>query len=264
MTLLAYEATRSVRVEPFEIPHPRLPQPTGIKLSTRPSRWSCRSCVPDSACWRGWCGCCRAPRWGSSGCSATRRPSRPSPTPTASRTTCPVGAVLRARPDARDRRHARECRSGTWSTGAPTTVGRSPCCALPRAYQALEGPVGRGLHVPVTLVTGAIDEAAQREGLHRAGPGRCRRPAVWHHLALSACGVPVRRKKRRLPARTSRAARNRLPRSCAAALADLEAGAAAAGARPGDRPAGPADSLPVARSSFAGAHLTVKGGGRRA
>ena len=74
MTLLAYEATRDVRVEPFEIRTPVAPT-TGIKLST-PSPSSCRSCAPGWGCSRGWCGCCRAPRWASSGCSATRRRSR--------------------------------------------------------------------------------------------------------------------------------------------------------------------------------------------
>ena len=49
VTLLAYEATRDVRVEPVEIVTPGRAdhrRPAG----RRPSRSSCRSCGPGSAC----------------------------------------------------------------------------------------------------------------------------------------------------------------------------------------------------------------------
>ena len=48
VTLLAYEATRDVRVEPQDIVTPVAPT-TGVRLPAR-SRWSCRSCGPGSAC----------------------------------------------------------------------------------------------------------------------------------------------------------------------------------------------------------------------
>ena len=48
VTLLAYEATRDVRVEPVDIVTPVSPT-TGTKLAT-PARWWCRSCAPVSAC----------------------------------------------------------------------------------------------------------------------------------------------------------------------------------------------------------------------
>ena len=49
VTLLAYEATRDVRVEPVDIVTPVAPT-TGVRLAHAPSRWSCRSCGPASAC----------------------------------------------------------------------------------------------------------------------------------------------------------------------------------------------------------------------
>jgi uracil phosphoribosyltransferase len=48
VTLLAYEATRDVRVEAVDITTPVAPT-TGVR-SPRRSRWSCRSCAPASAC----------------------------------------------------------------------------------------------------------------------------------------------------------------------------------------------------------------------
>ena len=76
MTLLAYEATREVRVEPFEIETPVAPT-TGIKLSNpkplivpilRAGLGMLEGMVRAAA---------RAPRSASSACSATRRRSRP-------------------------------------------------------------------------------------------------------------------------------------------------------------------------------------------
>ena len=61
VTLLAYEATRDVRVAPSDIVTP-VASTTGVKLASPPppvlrwrrrSRWSCRSCGPASACWTG-------------------------------------------------------------------------------------------------------------------------------------------------------------------------------------------------------------------
>ena len=50
VTLLAYEATRDVRVEPVDIVDPGRARPTGRQARRRPSRWWCRSCGPASAC----------------------------------------------------------------------------------------------------------------------------------------------------------------------------------------------------------------------
>lgn len=100
MTLLAYEATREVRVEPFEIETPVAPT-TASALRTE------TLIVPILRAGLGiveaWCGCCRAPRSVSSGCSATRRPSPSRPMPTGFRGPH-RSAGLRPRPDARDRR----------------------------------------------------------------------------------------------------------------------------------------------------------------
>ena len=52
VTLLAYEATRDVRVEPFDITTPVAPT-TGVTPVRRRSRWWCRSCGPAWACSRG-------------------------------------------------------------------------------------------------------------------------------------------------------------------------------------------------------------------
>ena len=51
VTLLAYEATREVRVSRVHRETPRGPG-AGVKLR-RPGRWWCRSCAPGSACSRG-------------------------------------------------------------------------------------------------------------------------------------------------------------------------------------------------------------------
>ena len=52
VTLLAYEATRDVRVEPVDITTPVAPDDRRT-ARPRPSRWWCRSCGPGSACSRG-------------------------------------------------------------------------------------------------------------------------------------------------------------------------------------------------------------------
>ena len=44
---------------------PRSRRPPACGCRTR-GPWSCRSCGPVSACWTGWCGCCRRPRSASS------------------------------------------------------------------------------------------------------------------------------------------------------------------------------------------------------
>ena len=48
VTLLAYEATRDVRVEPVDIVTPVAPT-QGVQLAT-PKPWWCRSCARASAC----------------------------------------------------------------------------------------------------------------------------------------------------------------------------------------------------------------------
>lgn len=65
VTLLAYEATRDVRTEQVDIETP-VTRTTGVKLShPRPlvvpilrAAWACSTA---------WCGCCRPPKWASSG-----------------------------------------------------------------------------------------------------------------------------------------------------------------------------------------------------
>ena len=49
VTLLAYEATRDVRVEPVDIVTPVAPT-DGRQAGAARSRSSCRSCAPGSAC----------------------------------------------------------------------------------------------------------------------------------------------------------------------------------------------------------------------
>ena len=49
VTLLAYEATRDVRVEPIDIVTPVAPDDRR-QAAPPPSRWWCRSCAPGSAC----------------------------------------------------------------------------------------------------------------------------------------------------------------------------------------------------------------------
>ena len=131
VTLLAYEATRDVRVEPFDIETPVAPT-TGIRLASPkplvvpilraglgmldgmvrllPDR---RGRLPRHDAQRG------DARGDDLRQPAARRPVRP--------------PVLRARPDARHRRHARRWRSATCSTAAPTTSPRSACWRRPRA-----------------------------------------------------------------------------------------------------------------------------------
>ena len=70
MTLLAYEGTRGVRVEPVDIVTPVRRRPACASPS--PSRSSCRSCARASACSRAWSSSCRAPRSASSAWPATR------------------------------------------------------------------------------------------------------------------------------------------------------------------------------------------------
>ena len=53
MTLLAYEATRNVRVEPVTIETP-VAEATGPRDRRARGRSSCRSCAPGSACSRAW------------------------------------------------------------------------------------------------------------------------------------------------------------------------------------------------------------------
>jgi uracil phosphoribosyltransferase len=52
LTLLAYEATRSVRVEEVEIQTP-VTTTTGVRISEPRPSW-CRSCAPASACSTAW------------------------------------------------------------------------------------------------------------------------------------------------------------------------------------------------------------------
>ena len=52
VTLLAYEATRDVRVEPYDITTPVAPHDRRPSVLAA-SRWWCRSCAPASACSRG-------------------------------------------------------------------------------------------------------------------------------------------------------------------------------------------------------------------
>ena len=49
VTLLAYEATRDVRVEPVDRAHPGRADARASSWPA-PSRWWCRSCAPGSAC----------------------------------------------------------------------------------------------------------------------------------------------------------------------------------------------------------------------
>ena len=51
VTLLAYEATREVRVQP-EVVNTPVGEARGVKLA-RPARWSSRCCGPGSGCWTG-------------------------------------------------------------------------------------------------------------------------------------------------------------------------------------------------------------------
>ena len=75
VTLLAYEATRDVRVEPVEVATPGRAGHGRAAVRAR-SRWSCRSCGPASACSTAWSGCCPPPRSASSAWSATSRRCR--------------------------------------------------------------------------------------------------------------------------------------------------------------------------------------------
>ena len=52
VTLLAYEATRHVRVSPHEIRTP-VTTTTGVRSASRGRSW-CRSCVPAWECSTGW------------------------------------------------------------------------------------------------------------------------------------------------------------------------------------------------------------------
>ena len=69
---------------------------------------------------------------------------------------------------------------------------RLPARLAPEGMRALQAA-----HPDVPIVTAAIDERAQRARLHRARPGRCRRPDVRHalarreHNAGNGCHRPV-------------------------------------------------------------------------
>ena len=169
VTLLAYEATREVRVEPFDIETPVAPT-TGIKLaSPKPL------VVPILRAGLGMldghgAAAADAPRSASSGCSATRRRSRRSPTPTGCPTTSPGrqcyvldpmlatggtladGHPLPGRP--RRRRHHRRHACWPRPRASRTSRSRSPTCG-----------------VPVTVVTGAIDERLNDNGYIVPGLG---------------------------------------------------------------------------------------------
>ena len=158
-----------------------------------PSRWSCRSCAPASACSTAWCGCCRPPRSASSAWSATRR-------------RCEATTYANRLPDDLS---GRQCyvldpmlaTGGTLAAAIHYLVDRgaddiTAICLLARArgHRAAGGSASPTCDVPVTVVIGAIDERLNEQRLHRPGPRRRRRPPVRRRLSTAypararACG----------------------------------------------------------------------------
>ena len=168
VTLLAYEATREVRVEPFEIETPVAPT-TGIKLASpkplvvpilRAGLGMLDGMVrllPTAEV--GFLGMVRNEETLEATTYANRLPDDLHRPP-----------VLRARPDAGHRRHPGRWRSATSSTAAPTTSPRSACWPRPRA-----SPTSRSSSATSacrsSLVTGAIDERLNDKGYIVPGLG---------------------------------------------------------------------------------------------
>src|ERR1700745_1323934 len=73
VTLLAYEATREMRVQPVSVQTPVGPA-RGVQLARAVPLGvpGVGGCGPGSACWPGWPGCCRWPTSASSAWSGTR------------------------------------------------------------------------------------------------------------------------------------------------------------------------------------------------
>ena len=168
VTLLAYEATRDVRVEPFEIETPVAPT-TGIKLSNPkplivpilraglgmldgmvrllPDR---RGGLPRHDPQRG------DPRGLHLREPPARRPHR--------------STGLRPRPDARHRRHARRRRSTTSPTKGARDITAVCLLAAPEGIEHLEDELSDS-DIPVKVVLGTIDEKLNEKGYIVPGLG---------------------------------------------------------------------------------------------
>ena len=192
---------------------------TGRQARRARSRWWCRSCGPGSGMLDGMMRLLPTAEVGFLGMvrneetlrgldvrrAAARRPVRP--------------AVLRARPDARHRRHAgggdpvpHRPRRRPHHRDLPARGARGLRSGSRRSSTALD--------VPVTVVTAAHGREAQREGLHRPGPRRRRRPAYGAGRADAGCATVSRSGKiGTVPVAIRRPARP--PRRPRTAYADL-------------------------------------------
>ena len=168
VTLLAYEATRDVRVEPFEIETPVAPttghqavQPQAAHRPDPPGRPRHARRHGEAAAQRRG----RLPRHAS----ATRRPSRSRPTRTACPTTSPA-----ARSSSSTRCSPPAARSSTpidylVDEGADDIT--AVCLlAAPEGVKHLEERAAR-LNIPVKVVLGTIDEKLNEKGYIVPGLG---------------------------------------------------------------------------------------------
>ena len=168
VTLLAYEATRDVRVEPVPSPH-RSPRPRACKLaSPRPlvvpilraglgMLDGMMRLLPTAEV--GFLGMVRDEET-LEAVDVRRR---------ACRTTCPAARATcstRCSPPAGRWRR----RSASWSTAAPTDVTAICLLAAPEGFARLEEELAE-LDVPVTVVTAALDERLNEKGYIVPGLG---------------------------------------------------------------------------------------------
>ena len=185
VTLLAYEATREVRVEPVDIVTPVAP--TDGRHSWRsPSRWSCRSCAPGSGMLDGMMRLLPTAEVGFLGMMRNEE-------------TLEASTYAERLPDDLS---GRQCYvlDPMLATGG-TLVAAIHFLARPRRrphHRDLPARRARGLRrarerargadVPVTVVTAGDGREAQREGLHRPRPRRRRRPPLRRRLTSTGCG----------------------------------------------------------------------------
>ena len=180
VTLLAYEATRDVRVEPVDRQTP-VADGAGRQAGHARSRWWCRSCGPGSGMLDGMMRLLPTAEVGFLGMVRNEETLQAStyaerlPEDLSGRQCYVLDPMLAT--------------GGTLAAAIRFLVDRgadhiTAICLLaaPEGCERLEQELA-ALDVPVTVVTAGDGRAAQREGLHRARARRRRRPAVRRRSA---------------------------------------------------------------------------------
>ena len=111
---------------------------------------------------------------------------------------------LRARPDARDRRHAGRDDRAAASPAAPRSITAICLLAAPEGIARVDEAFHDDATCPVTVVTAGVDERLDERGYITPGPRRRRRPALRRRLSAAARSWSALRCSRRTAS----------PRSC--------------------------------------------------